>query len=658
MTPNWLDFIQTADDISYLAEGSQLECKAAQGKDKQGEIPKDFWPTYSAFANTAGGIVLLGVSEDDEGFHVLGIADEHRLRHDLWTLLNNREKISTNLLTEQDIQPLTLDEKTIIAVRVPTATRQQRPVYIGQNPLTGTYVRRMESDQLADNAIIQRFMAEKVEDSRDDKILPHFGLDDLDQASVQAYRNRFSAIKPESEWLELSLTDFLFQIGVTGKNRETGETGLRLGGLLMFGKHTAILDACPNYMLDYREIAEPDTVSRWTDRVIPDGTWSGNVYDFFRRVYPKLVADLKIPFQLKNGQRIDETPIHTALREALVNTLVHADYQGRTPTLVIKRPDMFSFRNSGRMRIPIELAIEGNNSDCRNRRIQQLFRHIGYVEQAGSGIPQIYRAWKQRQWQQPRFIEQLELDQTLMELQTSSLFPTESIETIRGHIGTMLDNLSDNERTALLLSQTEGNIRHARLADLCTDHRTDISKMLAGLVRKSLLIPEGKGRGMTYHLPWQDIAQTEPLEPMTPDLFEVALKPLSTESESLSTESDGLSTKSESLSTESDGLSTESENELNIQADSDYWQKLLLKATPYRQNKRVTSSEQINALKTIILQLCEERYLEGEKIAQLLDRNAKDLRHRYLNPLVEAGLLELRNANRSASNQAYKTRQI
>jgi ATP-dependent DNA helicase RecG len=182
--------------------------------------------------------------------------------------------------------------------------------------------------------------------------------------------------------------------------------------------------------------------------------------------------------------------------------------------------------------------------------------------------------------------------------------------------------------------------------------------MLAGLVRKSLLIPEGKGRGMTYHLPWQDIAQTEPLEPMTPDLFEVALKPLSTESESLSTESDGLSTKSESLSTESDGLSTESENELNIQADSDYWQKLLLKATPYRQNKRVTSSEQINALKTIILQLCEERYLEGEKIAQLLDRNAKDLRHRYLNPLVEAGLLELRNANRSASNQAYKTRQI
>ena len=144
---SWLNFIHTAADISYLAEGAQLECKAAQGRQGRGEIPKDFWPTYSAFANTSGGIILLGVSEDEEGFHVLGIQEQHQVRVELWTQLNNREKVSANLLTEQDIQPLTLGGHTIIAVRVPQATRQQRPVYIGQNPLRGAYVRRLESDR-------------------------------------------------------------------------------------------------------------------------------------------------------------------------------------------------------------------------------------------------------------------------------------------------------------------------------------------------------------------------------------------------------------------------------------------------------------------------------------------------------------------------------
>ena len=649
---SWLDFIHTADDISYLAEGAQLECKAAQGRQGRGEIPKDFWPTYSAFANTCGGIILLGVSEDDDGFHVLGVQEQHRVCLELWTQLNNREKVSANLLTEQDIQPLTLDQRTIIAVRVPQAARQQRPVYIGQNPLRGTYMRRLESDQLADDNAIQRMMAEKGDDSRDDAILANFGLDDLEQSTVQAYRNRFSALKPESALLELPLPEFLHQIGVTGRNRETGATGLRLGGLLMFGKYQSILDACPHYMLDYRELDHEET-TRWVDRIIPDGTWSGNVYDFFRRVYPKLVAGLKIPFQLQNGQRIDDTPLHAALREALLNTLIHADYQGRTAILVIKRPDMFSFRNPGRMRIPIDLAVSGNHSDCRNRRIQQLFRHIGYVEQAGSGIPQIFRAWKQHHWQQPHFSEQLELDQTLMELHTSGLFPAEAIEALREQLGGRLDALSDTERTALLLAQTEGRLQHARLSELCTEHSADISKMLAGLVRKGLLIPEGRGRGMSYRLPWHGPSGKEPQLGMNTelDLFgEGAGTP--SLAPPLSAESEPLSAESESLSAESAPLSSESQ----IAEDSMEWRELLAIAAPYRKRKRLTAPEDIDGFKAAILGLCKNRFLEGGSIAKLLARNPDDLRRRFLNPMVNDGLLERRHEHLNAPKQAYKTR--
>ena len=60
-------------------------------------------------------------------------------------------------------------------------------------------------------------------------------------------------------------------------------------------------------------------------------------------MYRKLVADLKVPFGLKDGQRQDDTPVHVALREALVTRWCHADYTGRVSVLVVKRPDMFAF---------------------------------------------------------------------------------------------------------------------------------------------------------------------------------------------------------------------------------------------------------------------------------------------------------------------------
>ena len=51
--------LHTLDDLNLLAETAELECKLAQGQDGKGELPKDFWPTYSAFANSEGGVIVL-----------------------------------------------------------------------------------------------------------------------------------------------------------------------------------------------------------------------------------------------------------------------------------------------------------------------------------------------------------------------------------------------------------------------------------------------------------------------------------------------------------------------------------------------------------------------------------------------------------------------
>lgn len=388
--------IHSMEDLALLRESISLECKLAAGRDGKGALPEDFWPTYSAFANTEGGLVLLGVREKNGQFTLAGIENPDKLRTELFNNLNNRQKVSINLLTDADVQEQSIDGKTLLAVRIPRAGRKQRPVHLTLNPFGGnTYRRLNEGDRPLADEEVKRMLAEQVEDSRDTRILPHFDLKDLEADSLKAYRNIFRADKPDHPWLALDDLDFLRMLGGWRQDRSTGESGMTVAGLLMFGNWPAISEALPLYFVDYQERpADYAATVQWLDRVVPDGSWSGNVFDFYRRVVNKLTAEVKVPFVLQGDIRRDDTPTHKALREALVNTLVHADYSGRVSVLVVKEPAGFTFRNPGALRIPVEQALQGGLSDCRNRTMQQMFLMIGLGERAGSGMSRIVHGWK------------------------------------------------------------------------------------------------------------------------------------------------------------------------------------------------------------------------------------------------------------------------
>lgn len=378
-----------------LREGVELECKAAQGASGQGEVPKDFWPTYSAMANAHGGVVLLGISESAGVFSVAGLNDPAKVRADLFNNPNNPGKVSANLLSDADVQELVLNGQTVLAVRVPQAARKDKPVFLNGQPLGNTYRRLNDGDRKCDDDTVKRMLAEQVQDSRDTRICNRFGLADLDLESLHAYRNQFASQKPGHPWVGVDDTEFLRLLGAWRDDRNTDENGLTLAGVLMFGQWPAIMECAPLYFVDYQEQPDvPDTAVRWLDRVVPDGTWSGNVFDFYRKVIRKLTADLKVPFALKGDTRVDDTPIHQALREALVNTLVHADYSDRASVRVIRRPSGFEFRNPGALRVPVPQALKGGESDCRNRTLQQMFLMINLGERAGSGLPRILASWQ------------------------------------------------------------------------------------------------------------------------------------------------------------------------------------------------------------------------------------------------------------------------
>ena len=122
--------ISSIEDISLLRESVDLEIKLARGADGKGVIPKDFWPTYSAFANTHGGVILLGLREHKGEFTLDGIdAPEKLLRADLFNTIESG-KVSCNLLTDRDVRIVEIDGKSLIEVRVPAATRKQKPVHL------------------------------------------------------------------------------------------------------------------------------------------------------------------------------------------------------------------------------------------------------------------------------------------------------------------------------------------------------------------------------------------------------------------------------------------------------------------------------------------------------------------------------------------------
>ena len=631
-------------DIEELSEGCDIEAKKAAGRDGQGELPKSFFESYAAMANTYGGVIFLGIEEKTTGkFTAIGIGDPHRVLKSLWDGLNNRQQVSVNLLSDSMVEVIEVQSKPVIRIQVPRARRSQRPVYIGQNPLTGTYRRNYEGDYRCDEETVKRMMAEQVEEIRDARLLENFSLDDLDENTLKAYRNHFKATKPDHPWLDLDEREFLRAIGGWSCDRQTKSEGLTLAGLLMFGKLRSILDAVSNYVVDYQERPEPRTEARWIDRVTTDGTWSGNLYDFYRRVIQKLFSDLKIPFKLKGAKRVDETPVHEALREALVNTLIHADYTGRVPILIVKRPDMFGFRNPGTMRLPLEDALRGGLSDCRNRNLQKMFQLVGLGEQAGSGIPKIYRNWEHQHWRLPELLEGVEPDQTLLAMRMVNLLPKETLRELDERFGSSFRELSDDQRLALVTVAIEGKVTHARLKCMTLTHPYDLTKALSTLVKDGFLESAGATRGTFYFFPGEAPDVEVDLVGQNYGLGE------KTSREDLLSAFNPDETASDHLEPSSDHLEPNSDH---LEPSSDHLESLKALAAPVRDKGKVASQ----VMEEMILKLCQRWFLSHRQLEELLGRSSNTLRVSYLTKMVKTGQLELRYPDKHTHpNQGYRT---
>ena len=454
-----------------MPEGVDFEVKSAQGG-----FPRSFWETYSAFANTNGGTIVLGVCENEKGELVVeGVPDVQGTINALWNGANNHEKVSANLLTDDDVQPTDADGKTVIIVRIPRADRRDRPVHINGNT-RNSFRRRGEGDYRCTPEEINSMITDSMSGPTDRLPITSSGIRDLDPGTLSSFRNSLRTLKPEHPWNGIGDDEFLRVVGAAVIHE--GQLVPTLAGLLMFGRAYCILSESYNFHLDYREYVSSD---EWTRRITSDdGEWSGNVYDFYNRVMNALKTATGRRFEIGyDMRRIEDSKLDKCMREMLVNALVNADYRGRGGIVVEWRPRSFSVRNSGTFRIPMETAMAGGISDPRNQTIATMFTLVGAVEHAGSGIHRIMSYCTDLGLPKPEFTEELEPDRVTV---TISLVPADR-------------DPGDLDRIVLGLLSEDGSLSIATLSERLGVPKSGIHRSIDRLKEAGMVTRVGGTRG-------------------------------------------------------------------------------------------------------------------------------------------------------------------
>ena len=255
--------------------------------------------------------------------------------------------------------------------------------------------------------------------TQDAKVLDKMDMTVFCKDTVKGYRNFFRSTHTNHLWNNEDDEMFLRKIGAIGIG-EDGKYHPTAAGLLMFGYEYEITREFPNFFLDYQENRSLGA-TRWTDRIVStSGDWSGNIFDFVIEVLRRMQQGLKVPFVLKGNLRVDDTPIHKLLREAITNACVHADFYGRQGLVIQKAEEGYKLSNPGCVRISISEAVNGRVSDPRNGIMLKIFSLIEFGERAGSGLSGICKVWE-KVYHTPVRIEETHkdgVDRTVLTLST------------------------------------------------------------------------------------------------------------------------------------------------------------------------------------------------------------------------------------------------
>jgi ATP-dependent DNA helicase RecG len=290
-----------------------IEWQDFEAKEAKFEVPKSAWETVSAFANTAGGWLIFDVAKNGKEYIAVGVDNPEKVEQDFLTVLRG-DKFNRRI--KVDAKKYTIDGKTILAFFIPSLHAKDKPLYF--NALANTFIRTGSGDQRATKDEVDALYRNSSFDKKDEQ-LTRYKFEDLDKETVASYRTQLKSIDPDHRYNKITAKKMFELMGVIVKGKVT------IGGMLVFGAEVKLNSVISDFRVEYIEVNGPsfaDAPNRYEYRM-PE---QKNLYEYYFSVMNKLLKHVDIPFKLKGMSRDENQPQVIAIREALVNMLMHTDY--------------------------------------------------------------------------------------------------------------------------------------------------------------------------------------------------------------------------------------------------------------------------------------------------------------------------------------------
>lgn len=408
-----------------------------------------------AFANSEGGMLYVGIDDDGE---VIGVEDANEAMLQISNMIRDAVKPDVTMFVHYD--QMEQEGKQVVAVNVQRGTN--RPYYLGPKGLRpeGVYVRQGTSSVPATDAAIRQMIKETDGDSFEE-------MRSLEQELT------FEAVAREFERRDIAFgTQQMQTLKMLNSQGIYTNLGLLLSEQCIHTIKVAVFQETDQSIFKDRQ------------------EFSGSLMRQLNEVYSYINMHNQTHSTFDELLRIDTQDYpKVAVREALLNSLVHRDYTFRASTLISIYSDRIEFMSVGGLLPGIELddIMEGL-SVCRNPNLANVFYRLQLIEAYGTGIRKIMGAYA-------------DVEQKPVIKNTSNAFKIilPNVNSNTTFIPDILENNSENE--VLTLLKSNGSVTRSDVEKHLEVSSSTASRLLRHMTEKGLILQIGKARSTKFVLP-------------------------------------------------------------------------------------------------------------------------------------------------------------
>ena len=494
-----------ADELTEMVENLRVlssDVTDIEVKKAAGGLPKSLRETLSAFSNTRGGVLVLGLDEATN-FAPATIDNPAKMASDLASLCSN----DMDPPLRPYIQILAFEGVQLLVAEIPELPREQKPCfYRGAGLTKGAYIRVHDGDRQLSSYEVQMMLSARGQPKDDLEAVDGVGLDALDPHLVSAMVLRLRSSRPYA-YRDLNTEEILRRTKILIANAGTSADEVSIGGLLALGSYPQ--EHVPQLMLTivhYPTDDGPDeqTGIRFLDSVAIEGP------------IPVMVRDTLAALRRNMSRRsittgagrqdIWEYP-ETALREAVVNALVHRDLSAASRGAQVQVemfPNRLVIRNPGGLFGPVTLENLGEEgaTSSRNATLLRILEDVPIpgedrtvCENRGSGIRAMLNSLRRAGMSAPAFDDRI--SSFVVTFPNHALLSEDVVQWI-GSLGQ--DELTNSQCMALGLLHAGATLDNAKYRKLTGLDSRKATAELQNLVARELIEQVGTRRWARYSL--------------------------------------------------------------------------------------------------------------------------------------------------------------